>query len=144
LLRATYPEEESILGMTDPLADMLTRIRNASKARHEKVDVPGSKLKVEVARILKEEGYIKNFKFVKDEKQGIIRIFLKYDASKQPIIEGIERVSRPGRRLYAGSEKIPQVLGGLGVTIVSTSRGIMTDRQARHLNVGGEILCAVW
>jgi small subunit ribosomal protein S8 len=130
--------------MTDPLADMLTRIRNASTARHERVDVPSSKLKLEVARILKEEGYIKNLKPIQDKKQGIIRIFLKYDEKKQPVIQGIERMSKLGRRLYAGNEDIPRVLGGLGIAIVSTSRGVMTDRQARSLRVGGEVLCAVW
>jgi small subunit ribosomal protein S8 len=130
--------------MTDPLADMLTRIRNASLARHEKVDVPGSLLKLEVARILKEEGYIKNFKFTKDDKQGVIRVFLKYEDPKRPVIEGIRRVSKPGRRVYAGSKDLPRVLGGLGIAIVSTSRGVMTDRRAREMKVGGEVLCTVW
>ena len=132
------------MSMTDPLADMLTRIRNASTARHEKVDMPASKLKLEIARILKEEGYIKNYKFTKDEKQGVIRIFLKYEESKRPVIEGIRRLSTPGRRTYAGAQDIPRVLGGLGITIVSTSKGVMTDQQARQLKVGGEILCSVW
>ena len=132
------------MSMTDPLADMLTRIRNAGTARHEKVDVPGSKLKLEVARILKEEGYVKNFKYVKDSKQGMIRIFIKFDENRNPVIEGIQRMSKPGRRLYTGSKDIPQVLRGLGISIVSTSRGVMTDRQARQMNVGGEVLCAVW
>ena len=132
------------MSMTDPLSDMLTRIRNGSLARHEKVDVPGSKLKLEIARVLKDEGYIKNYKFMKDEKQGVIRVFLKYEEGKRPVIEGLKRVSKPGRRIYAGSEDIPRVLGGLGVTIVSTPKGVMTDQQARRLNVGGEILCTVW
>jgi small subunit ribosomal protein S8 len=132
------------LTMTDPLADMLTRIRNACVRRHEKVDVPGSKLKLEVARILKEEGYIKNFKFIRDNKQGSIRIFLRYEEGRRSVIEGLERVSKPGRRVYAGAEEAPRVLGGLGVAIISTSRGVMTDRKARELNVGGEILCNVW
>jgi small subunit ribosomal protein S8 len=123
---------------------MLTRIRNGSLAHHEKVDVPGSKLKLEVARILKEEGYIKNYKFMKDEKQGVIRIFLKYEEGKRPVIEGLKRVSKPGRRIYAGTEDIPRVLGGLGVAIVSTPKGVMTDQQARHMKVGGEVLCKVW
>jgi small subunit ribosomal protein S8 len=130
--------------MTDPLADMMTRIRNASTARHERVDMPGSKLKLEIARILKDEGYIKNFKFIKDNRQGIIQIFLKYDENRRPVIEGIKRMSKPGRRLYSGSEDIPRILGGLGIAIVSTSRGVMTDSQARALTVGGEVLCAVW
>lgn len=132
------------MSMTDPLADMLTRIRNASTARHEKVDVPASKMKLEIARILKEEGYIKNFKFTKDEQQGVIRIFLKYEENKKPVIDGIKRVSRPGRRIYAGAEDVPKVLGGLGITILSTSKGIMTDQQAKGLNLGGEVLCCVW
>lgn len=132
------------MGMTDPLADMFTRIRNASMARHEKVDVPASKLKLEIARILKEEGYIKNFKLTRDDRQGVLRIFLKYEDDKRPVIEGIKRVSRPGRRVYAGAQEIPKVLGGLGIAIVSTSKGVMTDHEARKLNVGGEVLCYVW
>jgi small subunit ribosomal protein S8 len=132
------------LSMTDPLADMLTRIRNASTARHEKVDVPASKMKLEVARILKEEGYIKNFKLTKDDRQGVIRIFLKYEENRKSVIDGIKRVSRPGRRIYASADEIPKVLGGLGITILSTSRGVMTDQQARSLNLGGEVLCCVW
>ncbi len=132
------------MSMTDPLSDMLTRIRNGSLARHEKVDIPGSKLKLEIARVLKDEGYIKNYKFMKDEKQGVIRVFLKYEEGKRPVIEGLKRVSKPGRRIYAGSEEIPRVLGGLGVTIVSTPKGVMSDQQARKLNVGGEVLCTVW
>ncbi len=132
------------MSMTDPLSDMLTRIRNGSLARHEKVDIPGSKLKLEIARVLKDEGYIKNYKFMKDVKQGVIRVFLKYEEGKRPVIEGLKRVSKPGRRIYAGSEEIPRVLGGLGVTIVSTPKGVMSDQQARKLNVGGEVLCTVW
>ena len=132
------------MSMTDPLADMLTRIRNASTARHEKVDVPASKMKLEVARILKEEGYIKNFKLTKDDRQGVIRIFLKYEENRKSVIDGIKRVSRPGRRIYASADEIPKVLGGLGITILSTSRGVMTDQQARSLNLGGEVLCCVW
>ena len=130
--------------MTDPIADMLTRIRNGHTARHEKVDVPGAKLKVEIARILKEEGYIKNFKFIKDSKQGIIRLTLKYNEDKRPSIEGIQRVSKPGRRVYVGAKEMPPVLQGLGISIISTSQGVMTDRRARQLNLGGEILCSVW
>jgi small subunit ribosomal protein S8 len=139
-----FPKEGNTLSMTDPLADMLTRIRNASTARHEKVDIPASKLKLELARILKEEGYIKNYKLSKDDKQGTIRVFLKYEENKRPVIEGIRRVSKPGRRVYAGNEEIPRMLGGLGISIVSTSRGLMTDQQARQQKVGGEILCSVW
>ena len=132
------------MSMTYPLADMFTRVRNASLARHEKVDVPASKLKLEVARILKEEGFIKNYKFSKDEKQGVLRIFLKYEDAKRPVIEGIRCVSKPGRRVYAGSEDLPRILGGLGISIVSTSKGLMTDRQARLVRMGGEVLCSVW
>lgn len=132
------------MSMTDPVADMLTRIRNANKARHEKVDIPASTLKAEVARILKEEGYIKNVKMVTDGKQGVIRIFLKYSAANESVITGIDRVSTPGRRIYAGMEKIPKVLNGLGIAIVSTSKGLMTDKAARAANVGGELLCKVW
>lgn len=132
------------MSMTDPIADMLTRIRNACMAKHEKVDIPGSRLKLEIARILKEEGYIKNYKFLKDNKQGVIRITLKYEEDRRPVIEGMERVSRPGRRVYIGAKEIPRVLGGFGIAILSTSRGVMTDRKAREMNTGGEILCKVW
>lgn len=132
------------MSMTDPVADMLTRIRNASKAKHEKVDIPSSTLKAEVARILKEEGYIKNIKMIADAKQGIIRVFLKYSASSEGVITGIDRVSTPGRRIYVGKEEIPRVLNGFGIAIVSTSKGLMTDKAAREANVGGELLCKVW
>jgi small subunit ribosomal protein S8 len=130
--------------MTDPIADMLTRIRNACTAHHDRVDMPGSKLKMDVARILKEEGYIKNYKFIKDDKQGVIQVFLKYEEGKRPVIEGLKRVSKPGRRVYTKTDDIPRVLGGLGIAIVSTSRGVMTGRQARQMRVGGEVLCTVW
>lgn len=132
------------MSMTDPVADMLTRIRNASKAKHEKVDIPSSSLKAEVARILKEEGYIKNIKMIADSKQGIIRVFLKYSSASESAITGIDRVSSPGRRTYAGKEEIPHVLNGYGIAIVSTSKGLMTDKAAREANVGGELLCKVW
>lgn len=132
------------MSMTDPVADMLTRIRNASKAKHEKVDIPSSSLKAEVARILKEEGYVKNVKMVADAKQGIIRIFLKYLPSNEAVITGIDRVSTPGRRMYVGTDEIPKVLNGFGIAIVSTSKGLMTDKAAREANVGGELLCKVW
>jgi len=131
------------MGMTDPIADMLTRIRNANARRFEAVDVPASKLKTNIARVLKEEGYIRDFKLISDTKQGLIRLFLKYEAGKS-VITGLKRVSSPGRRVYVRSDEIPPVLGGLGVSILSTSRGIMTDRQARRSNVGGELVCAVW
>lgn len=132
------------MSMTDTVADMLTRIRNASKAKHEKVDIPSSTLKAEIARILKEEGYIKNVKTVNDGKKSVLRVFLKYSAANENVISGIERVSTPGRRMYAGKEKIPRVLNGLGIAIVSTSKGLMTDKAARESNVGGELLCKVW
>lgn len=132
------------MSMTDTVADMLTRIRNASKAKHEKVDIPSSTLKAEIARILKEEGYIKNVKTVNDGKKSVLRVFLKYSTANENVISGIERVSTPGRRMYAGKEKIPRVLNGLGIAIVSTSKGLMTDKAARESNVGGELLCKVW
>jgi small subunit ribosomal protein S8 len=132
------------MSMTDPLADMFTRIRNGSKEKFEKIDVPSSKLKREITRILKEEGYIKNFKVVTDDhKHEMIRIFLKYDATKKGIIR-IKRVSRPGRRIYVGIDRIPSVLSGLGISILSTPRGLLTDKGAREANVGGEVLCYVW
>ncbi len=130
--------------MTDPIADMLTRIRNASKTKLEKVDIPSSKLKVEIAKILKDEGYVKNVKLVKDRKQGMIRVYLKYTDEELPTIQGIKRISRPGRRTYVGSESIPRVMGGLGVAILSTPKGIQTGKQAKKDNVGGEVICHVW
>jgi len=129
--------------MTDPVADMLTRIRNGAKAKFSSVDVPGSKLKVEVARILKEEGFIKNYKFLKDGKQGILRVYLKYGQSQDSAIHELKRTSKPGRRTYARSKNLKPVLSGMGVSILSTSKGVMTDKQARRENVGGEILCTV-
>jgi len=132
------------MSMTDPLADMFTRIRNGSKSKFEKVDVPSSKLKREVAKILKEEGFIKNSKVVTDDHQHeAIRIFLKYDPNRKGIIH-IKRISRPGRRVYVGSDQIPSVMSGLGISILSTPRGILTDKAARKANVGGEVLCYVW
>ena len=130
--------------MTDPIADMLTRIRNASKAKLEKVDIPSSKLKLEIAKILKDEGYIKNLKMVKDRRQGVIRVYLKYTDEEAPVIQGLKRVSRPGCRVYVGNDTIPKVLAGLGVAILSTPKGIQTGKQARKDNVGGEVLCHVW
>jgi small subunit ribosomal protein S8 len=130
--------------MTDPIADMLTRIRNGSKAKLEKVDIPSSKLKLEIAKILKDEGYIKNLKMVKDRRQGVIRVYLKYTDEEVPVIQGIKRVSRPGCRMYAGNDAIPKVLAGLGVAILSTPKGIQTGKQAKKDNVGGEVLCHVW
>ena len=132
------------MGMTDPFADMLTRIRNANKAKFKKVDIPSCNLKVNVAKVLKEEGYIKNFKVIKDNKQGVLVIYLKYDEEKNGVITGLKRISKPGCRLYYKKEKIPKVLNGLGINILSTSKGIFTDRKARELNLGGELLCSVW
>jgi small subunit ribosomal protein S8 len=130
--------------MTDPIADMLTRIRNALKASHESVDIPNSKMKANIAKILKSEGYIRNFKIIPDSRQGVLRVFLKYDEQKLPVIAGIERASKPSRRIYAGFDEIPGVLNQYGVNILTTSRGVMSDRDARRMRVGGEILCRIW
>ena len=130
--------------MTDPVADMLTRVRNASSAEHEKVDIPASKLKVRIAEILKAEGFIKNFRVITDSKQGTLRVYLKYGAGNENIIGGLVRVSKPGRRTYVTADKIPSVLGGMGVAILSTSKGVFTDRESRKQKVGGEVLCYVW
>jgi small subunit ribosomal protein S8 len=130
--------------MTDPIADMLTRIRNAGGARFDKVDIPASRMKISLAKIMKEEGYIKNYKVIKDNRQGILRVYLRYNEQQQPLIHGLKRVSKPGRRVYAGTDELPKVQGGLGVAVVSTSKGVVTDRQARKLGVGGEVLCEIW
>jgi len=132
------------MSMTDNIGDMLTRIRNGGKARFDKVDIPASRMKISLARIFKDEGFIKNYKVIKDNKQGILRVYLKYDDQNQPLIQRIERVSKPSRRVYSGREELPKVQGGLGVAVVSTSKGVMTDRQARKLGVGGEVLCQIW
>ena len=132
------------MGMTDPIADMLTRIRNGSKAGKKWVDIPASRLKKELARILVEEHFIQNFRYVEDKKQGEIRVFLRYDENEKPMIRGIRRVSKPGLRIFAGADKLPRVLNGLGIAIISTSSGVMTDRDARRKGVGGEIICQVW
>ena len=132
------------MNMTDPIADMITRIRNGVRARLPKIDVPASKLKVEIARILKDEGYITNFKSLEDQKQGQIRIFLKYGPGMEQVITDLQRVSRPGCRIYCGKDQIPRVYGGLGINILSTSRGVMTGRAAAREGVGGEILCNIW
>ena len=130
--------------ITDPVADMLTRIRNASTAKHETVDVPASNLKKAIAQILLDEGYIKSFQIVEDGNQGVIRITLKYQAGKGQVISGLRRVSKPGLRVYAGAEELPKVLRGLGIAIISTSKGVMTDKAARAAHVGGEVLAFVW
>ena len=132
------------MSTSDPVADMLTRIRNAAQARHPKVDVPSSKLKMEIARILKEEGFIMNFKLAEDGNKRSIRIYLKYTPGGVPVISRIERISRPGCRNYVGSKEVPRVLGGLGINILTTPRGVMTGASARKENVGGEVLCQVW
>jgi small subunit ribosomal protein S8 len=130
--------------MTDPIADMLTRIRNSLQARHSKVEIPSSNLKLEIARILKEEGYIQNFKKIEDNKQETIRLFFRRGPKGEDIIVGLERVSRPGCRIYCAKDEIPRVRGGLGINILSTSKGLMTGRQAGRTGVGGEILCNIW
>ena len=130
--------------ITDPVADMLTRIRNANTAKHESVDVPASNLKKAIAKILLDEGYIKSFEIVDDGTQGIIRIQLKYLAGKEKVISGLRRVSKPGLRVYAGADELPRVLKGLGIAIISTSKGVMTDKKARANHVGGEVLAFVW
>ena len=130
--------------ISDVIADMLTRIRNANSAKHESVDVPASNMKKAIADILKEEGYIANYQIVEDGKQGIIRVTLKYAAGKQKVIHGLKRVSKPGLRIYSNCEDMPKVMNGLGIAIVSTSKGVMTDKKARLANVGGEILAFVW
>lgn len=129
---------------SDPIADMVTRVRNALAARHPKVDVPASKLKTEIARILKEEGYILNYKVAEEGAKKTIKIYLKYSTGNQPVISSIQRVSRPGCRVYAGKKEIPRVLGGLGINILTTPRGVMTGRTAHREGIGGEILCSVW
>lgn len=132
------------MAISDPIADMLTRIRNAAKAKFNSADVPASKLKTELARVLKDEGFIKNYKFIQDGKQGILRIYLKYGPGQKATIYGIERVSKPSRRVYTKSKDIKPVYNGMGISILSTSRGIMTDKKARQENVGGEVLCNIW
>ena len=130
--------------ISDVIADMLTRIRNANDAKHDTVDIPASNLKKSIAQILLDEGYIKNFQIVEDGKQGIIRVTLKYAAGKQKVIHGLRRVSKPGLRIYSNCEDMPKVMNGLGIAIVSTSKGVMTDKKARQANVGGEVLAFVW
>jgi len=130
--------------ITDPVADMLTRIRNANAAKHDTVEIPASNLKKAIAEILLEEGYIKNFQFIGDNGQGVLRVSLKYAGGKQKVITGLRRVSKPGLRVYAGADELPKVLKGLGIAIISTSQGLMTDKKARAANVGGEVLAFVW
>ena len=130
--------------MTDPIADMLTRIRNANVVKHETVDVPASNMKKELARILLEEGFIRGYDVIEDGKQGIIRIQLKYGQTGERVISGLKRISKPGMRVYADKHEVPRVLNGLGISVISTSKGILTDKQARKENVGGEVICYVW
>lgn len=130
--------------MTDPIADMLTRVRNASSVHHDTVDVPASNIKKELARILLEEGYIKGYDVIEDGKQGLIRIQLKYGKAGEKVITGIKKISKPGMRVYADKTNVPKVLNGIGISVISTSKGILTDKQARELGVGGEVICYVW
>jgi len=132
------------MSMTDPIADLLSRIRNGIQAHHDRIELPSSKLKVEVARILKAEGFISNYKVVEDKVQSTLRIYLKYSDDGEPVIHGIERISRPGRRVYRNKQEIPRVLGGLGLAIVSTSKGVLSGAEAARSGVGGEVLCQVW
>jgi len=130
--------------MSDPIADMLTRIRNANIVRHETVEVPASKIKRDIAEILKKEGFIRDAEYIEDNKQGIIRIFLKYGPNQERVITGLKRISKPGLRVYAKHQELPRVLGGLGIAILSTSKGVMTDKEARQAKSGGEVICYVW
>ncbi|QTM97894.1 MULTISPECIES: 30S ribosomal protein S8 [Sediminibacillus] len=130
--------------MTDPIADMLTRIRNANMVRHEKLEVPASKLKKEVADILKREGFVRDYEFIEDNKQGVLRIFLKYGTNEERVISGLKRISKPGLRVYAKADEIPKVLNGLGIAIVSTSKGVLSDKEARAQAIGGEVLAYIW
>ena len=132
------------MNITDPIADMLTRIRNANSAKHKTVDIPASKMKTAIAEILFREGYIKSFELINDETQGIIRITLKYDEKGTRVIDGIKRISKPGLRVYAGKEELPKVLNGLGIAIISTSKGLKTDKEAREAGIGGEVLAYIW
>ncbi|WP_027365218.1 30S ribosomal protein S8 [Desulfotruncus alcoholivorax] len=130
--------------MTDPVADFLTRIRNANMVYHDKVEAPASKMKRAIAEILKEEGFIRDYEYIEDGKQGILRVYMKYGSGKERVITGLKRISKPGLRVYTRKDSIPKVLGGLGIAIISTSKGIMTDKKARQQNLGGEVVCYVW
>lgn len=130
--------------VTDPIADMLTRIRNAVLIKAEKVDIPASRMKVEIAKIMKEEGFIKSYKIIKDKKQGVLRVALKYTAENRPVLEGLKRISKPGRRVYVGKDEVPAVMGGMGIAVVTTPKGILTDKSCRRDGVGGEVLCYIW
>ncbi|BCB95531.1 30S ribosomal protein S8 [Dissulfurispira thermophila] len=130
--------------LTDPIADMLTRMRNAILIKSEKVDIPASKMKVEIAKILKEEGFIKSYKIIKDKKQGILRVTLKYTPENESVISGLKRISKPGRRVYVGKSEVPHVMGGVGIAIITTPKGILSDKGCRAEGVGGEVLCYIW
>ena len=130
--------------MTDPIADMLTRIRNANTVKHDKLELPASTIKKEIADILKREGFVKNYEFIEDDKQGVLRIFLKYGKNEERVITGVKRISKPGLRVYAKADEVPRVLNGLGIAIVSTSKGVLSDKEARMQSVGGEVLAYVW
>ncbi|MCL4491692.1 MAG: 30S ribosomal protein S8 [Nitrospirae bacterium] len=130
--------------LTDPIADMLTRMRNTLLTKTEKVDIPASRMKVEIAKILKEEGFIKSYKIIKDKKQGVLRVTLKYTPDNKPIITGLKRISKPGRRVYVGKDEIPKVMAGVGISIITTSKGVYSDKEARRDGVGGEVLCHIW
>jgi len=132
------------MSMTDPIADFLTRIRNASRAKHTRVEIPASRVKGEIAKILKTQGYVQDVKFVEDSRQGLLRVYLRYDKDSRPAIEGLKRVSKPGCRVYVKREEIPRVLGGYGIAVLSTSRGVLTGTEARKEGVGGEVLCHIW
>lgn len=132
------------MGMTDPVADFLTRIRNANTARLDKVEIPASKMKKDLAQILKKEGFIKDYEYIEDGRQGVLRVYLKYGENRQRVISGLKRISKPGLRVYAKKEELPKVLGGLGIAVISTSKGIMTDKEARKEGLGGEVICYIW
>lgn len=130
--------------MSDPIADMLTRIRNANTVHHDRVDIPGSKVKKSIAHILKDEGFIHDYQWIKDGKQGVLRVYLKYGPNREKVISGLRRISKPGLRVYAQKDQVPRVLGGLGIAVLSTSKGLMTDKQARAEGIGGEVVCYIW
>ena len=132
------------MAITDPIADMLTRVRNAGKAKFNSVDIPGSKIKIELARVMKDEGYIRNYKFIKDGKQGILRIYLKYADNQAHVIQELTRISKPSRRVYVNADEIKTVYNGMGISILSTSKGILTDKQARKQKIGGEVICNIF
>jgi small subunit ribosomal protein S8 len=132
------------MGMTDPISDMLTRMRNALTVSYSTVDIPSSRQKIDIAKVLKSEGFIKNYKIMADKRQGIMRIFFKYDEKGESVIIGLKRISKPGCRIYRKADKIPKILNGYGISILSTSKGVMTDNQARKIGIGGEIICSIW